>query len=249
MARRVLHISDCHLVAPGETLLQTNTEATLRAVLEHAADEALQSGCDAIIASGDLAHTPTVPVYERFLSILNDYFSVPMLTLPGNHDVWHAMQQAGMSMDPIVWEDWHLQGLDSHEDDEPRALITELDRQAVAQGLGRGAARWVLLATHHPLVAIDCPWLDKDRIIGPLELMNWLHDASGQRLRGAVFGHAHQEVEGRVGAWPVFGVPSTCFQFRPRSAKFAVDDNAPGYQWLNLAEDGTVNRAVSRVSL
>ena len=74
-------------MAPGETLLQTNTEATLRAVLEQAADEAMQSGCDAIIASGDLAHTPTVPVYERFLSILNDYFSVPMLTLPGNHDV------------------------------------------------------------------------------------------------------------------------------------------------------------------
>ena len=73
MARRVLHISDCHLVAPGETLLQTNTEATLRAVLEQAADEAMQSGCDAIIASGDLAHTPTVPVYERFLSIHGPY--------------------------------------------------------------------------------------------------------------------------------------------------------------------------------
>ena len=249
MARRVLHISDCHLVAPGETLLQTNTEATLRAVLEQAADEAMQSGCDAIIASGDLAHTPTVPVYERFLSILNDYFSVPMLTLPGNHDVWHAMQQAGMSMDPIVWEDWHLQGLDSHEDDRPRALITELDRQAAAQGLGRGAARWVLLATHHPLVAIDCPWLDKDRIIGPLELMNWLHDASGQRLRGAVFGHAHQEVEGRVGAWPVFGVPSTCFQFRPRSPKFAIDDKGPGYQWLDLSKDGKISRTVRRVAV
>ena len=249
MARRVLHISDCHLVAPGETLLQTDTEATLRAVLKQAADEAMRSGCDAIIASGDLAHTPTVSVYERFLNILSDYFSMPTLTLPGNHDVLHAMQEAGMSMEPIVWEDWHLQGLDSHEDDRPKALVTELDRQAVAQGLEQGAARCVLLATHHPLVAVDCPWLDKDRIIGPLELMNWLHDASGQRLRGAVFGHAHQEVAGCVGAWPVFGVPSTCFQFRPNSPKFAIDDKEPGYQWLTLADDGTVNTAVSRVSL
>ena len=249
MARRVLHISDCHLVAPGETLLQTDTEATLRAVLNQAVDEAAQDGCDAIIASGDLAHMPTTPVYERFLHIVNDYFSVPMLALPGNHDVLQAMQQAGVSMAPIVWADWHLQALDSHEDDRPKSLITELDRQAVAQGLAQGAAHWVLLATHHPLVLVDCPWLDKDRIVGPLELMNWLNAASQQRLRGAVFGHAHQEVAGRVGAWPVFGVPSTCFQFRPRSPKFAIDDKGPGYQWLDLSKDGKISRTVRRVAV
>jgi Icc protein len=79
--------------------------------------------------------------------------------------------------------------------------------------------------------------------------MNWLNNASQQRLRGAVFGHAHQEVAGRVGAWPVFGVPSTCFQFRPRSPKFAIDDKGPGYQWLDLAKDGTVNRTVRRVAV
>ena len=88
---------------------------------------------------------------ERFLSILNDYFSVPMLTLPGNHDVLHAMQEAGMSMNPIIWEDWHLQGLDSHEDDRPKALVTELDRRAVAQGLAQGAARLGAVGNPSPL--------------------------------------------------------------------------------------------------
>ena len=247
MARRVLHISDCHLVAPGETLLQTDTEATLRAVLEQAAGDAAHNGCDAIIASGDLAHTPTVLVYQRFLRVVSDYFSAPILCLPGNHDVLHVMQEAGLPMDSIVWQDWHLQALDSHEDDKPKALVADRDRQVVVQGLKRGAAHSVLLATHHPLVEVDCPWLDKDRIVGPLELMNWLNNVSEQRIRGAVFGHAHQVVEGQVGVWPVFGVPSTGFQFRPHSAKFAVDDQGPGYQWLDLTDDKKIKRTVRRV--
>jgi Icc protein len=65
-------------------------------------------------------------------------------------------------------------------------------------------------------------------------------------LRGAVFGHAHQEVQGKVGAWPVFGVPSTCFQFQPQSPSFALDDLAPGYQWLQLQDDGKIIRTVRR---
>ena len=84
--------------------------------------------------------------------------------------------RGGDAHGPIVWEDWHLQGLDSHEDDRPRALSLNGSsgrRTRVRAGCGTLG----LLATHHPLVAIDCPWLDKDRIIGPLELMNWLHDA------------------------------------------------------------------------
>ena len=231
----------------GETLLQIDTEATLRAVLHQAAGDAVRNGCDAIIASGDVAHTPTVPVYERFLRIVSDYFDVPVLSLPGNHDVLHVMQEASMPMDAIVWPDWHLQALDSHEDDKPKSLITDIDRHSVAQGLQQGAAHSVLLATHHPLVEVDCPWLDKDRIAEPLELMNWLNGVSKQRIRGVVFGHAHQVVEGRVGGWPVFGAPSTGFQFQPRSAKFAVDDQRPGDQWLDLADDKTIKRTVRRV--
>jgi Icc protein len=233
-------------VAPGQTLLQTDTEATLEQVLTSAFAEIDTHQCDAIIASGDLAHTATEAVYRRFHAIIARYFAGPLLCLPGNHDVLQAMQAAELPMRSIVWPDWQLLALDSHEDDKPKSLIVESDRQALATAVAGTSANHVLLATHHPLVELQCPWLDKDRIVGPLELLRWLDSICDQRLRGAVFGHAHQEVQGKVGAWPVFGVPSTCFQFQPQSPSFALDDLAPGYQWLQLQDDGKIIRTVRR---
>ena len=142
----------------------------------------------------------------------------------------------------------HLVALDSHEDDKPQSLITEIDRQALSQAVAGTQSRHILLATHHPLVEVQCPWLDRDRIVGPLELLNWLNQEANERLRGAVFGHAHQEVQAMVGPWPVFGVPSTCFQFQPQSARFALDGLAPGYQWLELQDDGKIIRTVRRTN-
>jgi Icc protein len=235
-------------VAPGQTLLETDTEATLVSVLEAAFAEVDVADCDAIIASGDLAHQATEAVYRRFHGLITRFFNGPLLCLPGNHDVLSAMQVAGLPMQSIIWSDWQLVALDSHEDDKPQSLITEIDRQALSQAVAGTQSRYILLATHHPLVEVQCPWLDRDRIVGPLELLNWLNQEANERLRGAVFGHAHQELQAMVGPWPVFGVPSTCFQFQPQSARFALDGLAPGYQWLELQDDGQIIRTVRRTN-
>ena len=42
--------------------------------------------------------------------------------------------------------------------------------------------------------------------------------------------------------------PSTCVQFLPQSATFAVDNAAPGYRWLSLYEDGSLETGVERIS-
>ena len=235
-------------MAPGQTLLETDTEATLVSVLEAAFAEIDVADCDAIIASGDLAHQATEAVYRRFHGLITRFFNGPLLCLPGNHDVLSAMQAASLPMQSIIWSDWQLVALDSHEDDKPQSLITEIDRQALSQAVAGTQSRHILLATHHPLVEVQCPWLDRDRIVGPLELLNWLNQEANERLRGAVFGHAHQEVQAMVGPWPVFGVPSTCFQFQPQSARFALDGLAPGYQWLELQDDGKIIRTVRRTN-
>ncbi len=235
-------------MAPGQTLLETDTEATLVSVLEAAFAEVDVADCDAIIASGDLAHQATEAVYRRFHGLITRFFNGPLLCLPGNHDVLSAMQVAGLPMQSIIWSDWQLVALDSHEDDKPQSLITEIDRQALSQAVAGTQSRYILLATHHPLVEVQCPWLDRDRIVGPLELLNWLNQEANERLRGAVFGHAHQELQAMVGPWPVFGVPSTCFQFQPQSARFALDGLAPGYQWLDLQDDGQIIRTVRRTN-
>lgn len=246
----LLHITDCHLVASGGRLLNCDTQASLEQVLSHAI---AQNTPDLVVASGDLAHDPQVDIYQRFVTTVRHYTSAPLLCLPGNHDVLGLMQQAQMPMQPLRLGQWSIVALDSHVDDQPQAQVSAADRDLVAQHFAQSDADHLLLATHHPLIEVDCPWLDQDRIQNPDELLEWLADRSvrlgSPRLRGAVFGHAHQSLQAQMATpadLPVFGTPSTCFQFQPRSETFCVDDAPPGYRWLWLDADGGITTRVER---
>jgi Icc protein len=98
------------------------------------------------------------------------------------------------------------------------------------------------------MVEINTPWLDKDRIFSIDEVMNVISNSFGAKLRGAIFGHAHQEVEMESENGPLLGTPSTCFQFLPKSPKFAVDQKAPGYRWLFLEADGGLTSKLERLT-
>ena len=63
--------------------------------------------------------------------------------------------------------------------------------------------------------------------------------------RGYVFGHIHQQVEADPGP-PIYGTPSTCFQFSDDSPTFGIDTAKPGYRWLTLGPDGSIESAVRR---
>ncbi|MDB4542942.1 phosphodiesterase, partial [bacterium] len=66
-------------------------------------------------------------------------------------------------------------------------------------------------------------------------------------VRGVLWGHVHQEVDRLHNDVRLLASPSTCVQFAPGSPGFRADDQAPGYRWLDLHEDGTIATAVSRV--
>ena len=218
MTRRILQITDCHLVLPGTELIGVDTQASLEASLEQAMSRYTP---DAIIASGDLAHDPVPEVYARFLATVRTASTAPLLCLPGNHDVLSAMSAAGLPLTPLELPPWQLVPLDSHVDEAPQAMITAADRASTAAMLAAGEMPFALVATHHPLFTINSPWLDRDRIQNGEELVEWLSECSAvrgtSRLRGVVFGHAHQEVEGEFSGVPLWGAPSTCFQFLPES--------------------------------
>ena len=248
MTLSVLQISDCHLVVPGARLIGVDTQASLEAVLEHASGERKP---DAIVASGDLAHDPHPEVYARFVETVRNYSDAPLMCLPGNHDVLGVMEAAELPLAPLHVGSWSLVPLDSHEDELPVALITEADRARVADLIANAPGANCIVASHHPMVMVDCPWLDKDRIHNGAELIEWLSECSAidgtSRLRSVVFGHAHQDIADVCAEVPVFGAPSTCFQFMPGSNEFSLDTACPGYRWLQLADDGSVATEVRRV--
>ena len=240
--RSVLHITDLHLLESGEKrLLGVNTTETLRAVLAAATGERQPA---ALLATGDIAHDPYAATYRRCLHLLGEFHAGPLLCLPGNHDLLQPMVDAGMPLQPLALGPWRILPWDTHEDDVPGAVWREADWRNLRQEV-EGAAEHLVVATHHPLVNVGCPWLDKDRLGNAPELIECLAQASS--VKSVVFGHAHQTVESRHGRMALLGTPSTCFQFEPGSLEFGLDGAAPGYRWLHLHDDGTLHTEVRRI--
>ena len=237
----VLQVTDCHLLpSPDATLLGVRTADSLAAVLDAACTERTP---DAVLATGDLAQAPTPATYALFLTTLARYYTGPLLCVPGNHDHGATFADA-LPMADLRLGDWVLAGVDTHVDDEVGGAVSpgELVRLRRALDVG-GGNDWRLVAGHHCPVNLGCAWLDAHRIDNGDELIDVL---AATDVRAYVFGHIHHEAE-PLGRIPLYGTPSTCFQFSGDSPSFAIDDAMPGYRWLRLDQDGSVDTEIRRL--
>ena len=242
LPQSVLQITDLHLLEhTGDRLLGVDTTASLRAVLATALAEREPA---AMLVTGDIAHEPSASTYRRCRQLLDEHFQGPLLCLPGNHDCLAPMAAAGLPMQPLHLPGWWLAGWDTHEDERGGARFAP-DAWDALNAWVEAATPCGLIATHHPLVEVGCPWLDKDRLSNAEELLECLGNMVS--VKAVVFGHAHQVVDQQRRNLHLLGAPSTCFQFKPGSASFAVDDTAPGYRWLHLFADGRLDTKVGRV--
>lgn len=241
----LLHITDLHLLGePGSTLLGVDTADSYRAVLAQAFAEATP---DAVLATGDIAHNAEVEAYQRFADVLDEFHRGPRLVVPGNHDCAEPMRWLLEAATELPLPGWSVITFDSHVDNEPGAALAAVELQRLQDlcAAASAAGTHVLLATHHPPVLVGCPWLDKDRIQNAAELLDYLSEHTS--VAAMVFGHAHQIVETRHDGIALLGTPSTCFQFAPRSERFAIDTTKPGYRWLQLKKSGELTSRVGRV--
>jgi Icc protein len=105
--------------------------------------------------------------------------------------------------------------------------------------------RHTLVCLHHQPVAIGCEWLDQQRVADADAFFNVLDRYTG--IKAVLWGHVHQEIDRIRNGVRLLASPSTCVQFAPGSERFKVDDQPPGYRWLELHSDGRVETGVSRV--
>jgi Icc protein len=88
-------------------------------------------------------------------------------------------------------------------------------------------------------------WLDQVGLENSDELFAVL-DRHPQ-VRALLWGHVHQELDTWRGQVRLLATPSTCAQFKPHADGFAIDERPPGYRWLHLREDGTLDTGVEWV--
>ena len=207
----LLHLTDCHFGAPWSR----DPAAALEAVLAAAA-AILPGAPDAVLISGDIAHTGAPAEYAHARRLLARA-GAPLIVLPGNHDDRAALR-AGFELPDggradlssvhelgplrVVALDTQRPGADGGQFDPAR-------REWLEQTLASDRLTPTLLAMHHPPITTGIPALDAIGIPAPecAALREVL--AGHPQIVLIAAGHVHRTIRGQLGATPVLVVPST----------------------------------------
>lgn len=237
---RLVQYTDTHLQAdPAASLRGKATYPALRVTLAHA--EHHFPAADAVLLTGDLVQDD--PGGYALIRETFQHSRVPVLCLPGNHDIPTAMHEA-LAEAPFqvgghaVLGNWLVVLLDTWMEGSAGGLLGAKKLAALDELLARHAERHALVCLHHHPISMQSRWLDS---VG-------LMDADAFRglierhlnVRGVLWGHVHQALDRLIKGVRYMATPATCVQFLPRNDQFATDERPPGYRTLELMPDGSI---------
>lgn len=244
----LVQITDSHLHASQDgTLLGMNTQNGLDLVLDRVAEE--RDRIDLVLATGDIAQDGSVEAYRRFIASI-DRFAAPMRWTAGNHDDRDNMRTALDGRESIgrpVFESdhWVVILLDSTVPGQVHGALANDQLALLDRLLSQHADKHALVTFHHHPRPMDSQWIDRIGIRNPAELQAVL--GRHQNVRAVLWGHVHQESDADIGGVRYLSTPSTCVQFEPGSVDFSIDTKGPGYRWLTLAADGSIDTGLTRI--
>jgi Icc protein len=241
---RLVQFSDTHLLEdPAGAIRGVRTLPRLQACIAHA--QRHFAPFDAVLLTGDIVHDE--PAAYGFVDLLFSDFGIPVLVIPGNHDVPAEMyrrfanapfQVGGEWLSSNGWQVLLLESWFA-ESSNGEGQLGAPQLGEVERALAVSTAPHALVVLHHPPVPMDSPGLDELGLLDGPELSAAV--ARHPRVRGVCWGHAHQALDlYRPGDVRFMCTPATCMQFKPRSANFEIDDRPPGYRVLDLHADGSI---------
>ena len=245
---RIVQLTDTHLKAySGGTLLGLDTDHSLQAVVDLVLREYLEP--DLLLGTGDLADSGAGDAYRRLIGYF-DQITPDHYWLPGNHDLRDVMIDVASERrlpGEIRIGNWQIVMLDSQLPGEVGGHLGSAELQRLEEALedAAGAELYSLLCLHHQPVPVGCDWLDEQMVADADAFFALLERFPG--VRGVLWGHVHQQVDRDRGGIRLMASPSTCVQFAPGSEDFLADTSPPGYRWLDLHADGSLETGVSRV--
>lgn len=244
----ILHITDPHILPdPESRLLGLDTGHYLEAVLK----DALETGqaYDLCLITGDLAQDPDLASYERLLGILQNY-EIPFTSLPGNHDDYGLMLKVLNSSQincnkHIALKNWQIICLNSQVEGSAEGTLENTELTFLSDCLAKNPDLNTLIAVHHHIAPTGSLWMDSMII----KNADYFFEAikSYPQVKAIINGHIHQEMDFEMNGIRIMTTPSTCFQFKPKSLSFSLDNTAPGYRWLKLYEGGDISTGVIRL--
>lgn len=245
----VAQITDIHLFAENhQKLLGCPTCESLKVVIERL--KQLQPKPDILLLTGDLSQDETDTSYQELKNLIAP-LDIPTYWLPGNHDNLPTMEKI-LNQQPIfadksfVAGGWQFLLLSSWLPGCVHGELSSASLEWLERKLQLIGEQPTLIALHHPPCLIHSAWMDEIKLKNPEEFFAVIDRYSQVKL--VLFGHIHQGFEDSRGGVSYLGSPSTCVQFKPKSAKFAIDNAQPGFRLLTLQPDGTFETRIERVN-
>ncbi|MDP5292107.1 3',5'-cyclic-AMP phosphodiesterase [Oceanimonas sp. CHS3-5] len=241
-------ITDTHLFADKDgDLLGVPSWHSCRAVVDAMKEEL--TGCDAILATGDLSQDQSAESYRHFVTMMAE-LAPPVFWLPGNHDEAPLMQEeldsAGISQGKhLLGEHWQVLLLDTQARGHTYGRLSEQQLALLDEAIDTYPNHHLLVAVHHQTVLVGCAWLDQHNLRNPEALQTRLARHRGSKV--VLCGHVHQGFDQVQDGIRYLASPSTCIQFKPLSDEFALDHTAPGWRQLSLYPDGRLSTRVWRL--
>lgn len=243
---RIIQLTDSHLrrEAAG-CLLGMNTRESLAAVIDCV--KVAQPNPDLIIASGDIAQDGSVQAYEHFAERLSE-FCCPSYWFAGNHDDATSLTAVAKERSAMrraeVYGKWLLVFMNSAVQGQVYGRMQQADLQWLHDLTISHPDKFILISFHHHPIDIQSAWLDAIGLKNRCEFFAAIADS--KQIKAVLFGHIHQSFDRKVDDIRYLASPSTCIQFAPLSPGFRIDNQAPGYRWLELYDDGRIETGVAR---
>jgi Icc protein len=242
----LLHVTDTHLHAAADSRMRgVNTLDTLAQVLATVQADPVWPPAG-VLATGDLVQDESSLGYERFKTSMAD-LGTPVYCIPGNHDdpvlMAKALCEAPFQVGgEIRLGNWTLVMLSTHRPGDDAGYLDDAALQNLNASLAANANQHVLIVMHHHPIPMHSAWLDGVGLREPEKFLGLVerHD----NVRGILWGHVHQASDRTHNGMRMLSTPSTCSQFLPEAEFFALDQQPPGFRWLNLMPDGTIDTRV-----
>lgn len=241
---RVIQITDMHLMqSPQNTLLGVNTHESFSAVIELLKQS--ETKTDFILITGDIAQEAHAEAYNRFKKQIED-LGKPYAVLPGNHDAFDMLETYWPEQPRLISiQNWQILLLKTPIRSAVHGHLAESELILLQKTLKAYPDKPLLVAMHHHPLPSGSEWLDQFCLDNASSFFSAL-DASN-RPKIIVCGHIHQAFKAERKKVEILACPSTCFQFKPHSLKFTLDEASPGYRWFDLYEDGSFKTGIHRL--
>lgn len=247
---KILHLTDLHLFDNQKTkMVGINPLETLQTIVKKISDGFQQNRPDLTVLTGDISQDYSLESYKTAAKILQQ-LPCPLVTTMGNHDYASSFAKVFDNSTQLVTKishltDWRILLLNTHWAEHVEGQLIDTDYAFLQEKLAEDTKHPVIIFLHHHVLPVASLWLDKIMLQNSPRFLEIV--TQYKNVKVIVCGHVHQDTSAVYKDVAFLSTPATCWQFTVKNNGFKLDTLMPGYRWITLGEDGTIQTEVVRL--